>query len=342
MSKKKSSVVLKNNFQDYKDLNKIFLDFEKKIANLKSKTFLVAVSGGPDSLGLSALTKALNIKYKLKFHYVLINHNIRKNSSEEANKVKKILKKNKINLKILINKKSITKNIQNSARMVRYKLLTEFCRKKNIRVILTAHNLEDQVETFFIRLSRGSGLTGLSSMQDLTKIDDKVKLYRPLLDIEKKYLVKITKIIFKEYIKDPSNKDTNYLRTKIRALKKPLNQSGISYEQIIKSIKNLNSSKKTLDDHFKHIVKNTIKKYKNKSVIDLNSFRNLRNDVKIRILNTSIKHINFRYYNLRSKKVVNLINNIKKVSFKRSTLGGCLITRKDDILIINKEKKREF
>ena len=154
--------------------------------------------------------------------------------------------------------------------------------------------------------------------------------------------MKITKIIFKEYIKDPYNKDTNYLRTKIRALKKPLNQSGISYEQIIKSIKNLNSSKKTLDDHFKHIVKNTIKKYKNKSVIDLNSFRNLRNDVKIRILNTSIKHINFRYYNLRSKKVVNLINNIKKVSFKRSTLGGCLITRKDDILIINKEKKREF
>ena len=43
--------------------------------------------------------------------------------------------------------------------------------KKKIKTILTAHNLEDQVETFFIRLSRGSGLTGLSAMKPLTKLN---------------------------------------------------------------------------------------------------------------------------------------------------------------------------
>ena len=62
-------------------------------------------------------------------------------------------------------------------------------KKKKINMIMTAHNLEDQVETFFIRLSRGSGLTGLSAMKPLTNLNQNVKLYRPLLDIKKKFLV---------------------------------------------------------------------------------------------------------------------------------------------------------
>ena len=65
----------------------------------------MAVSGGPDSLALAALTKAYSYQKKLKFYYILIDHKIRKNSHLEALRVKKLLKKQKINLKILINKK---------------------------------------------------------------------------------------------------------------------------------------------------------------------------------------------------------------------------------------------
>ena len=49
-----------------------------------------------------------------------------------------------------------------------------FVKKKKIKTILTAHNLEDQVETFFIRLSRGSGLQGLSSMKQINKINNNI------------------------------------------------------------------------------------------------------------------------------------------------------------------------
>ena len=118
---------------------------------------------------------------------LLIDHNIRKNSKKEAKKVKKLLKNNKINLKIISNKKKIVKNIQAEARNTRYEILKNYCKKKNIKVMLTAHNLEDQVETFLIRLSRGSGLKGLSAMKPLTKITSKVDLYRPLLDIKKNF-----------------------------------------------------------------------------------------------------------------------------------------------------------
>ena len=55
---KNSNVILKNKFEDFKNLSEIFLKFEKKINKLKSRKFLVAVSGGPDSLALTALTMA--------------------------------------------------------------------------------------------------------------------------------------------------------------------------------------------------------------------------------------------------------------------------------------------
>ena len=117
---------------------------------IEKKSFLVGISGGPDSLALAAITKTISLDKKFKFYYALVNHNIRKNSKQEAQKVKKLLKKFDINLNILTNKSKINKNIQSQARQIRYKLLEDFCHKNGINTVLTAHNLEDQVETFLL------------------------------------------------------------------------------------------------------------------------------------------------------------------------------------------------
>ena len=132
------------------------------------------------------MSKAYSFAKTTKFDYVLVDHNIRKNSSQEALKVKKLLKKNNVNLNIILNTKKIYKNIQGEARNLRYQKLAEYCKRKKINTLLTAHNLEDQVETFFIRLSRGSGLRGLSGMIPLSKIYNKINLFRPLLDTKKR------------------------------------------------------------------------------------------------------------------------------------------------------------
>ena len=338
MSKKNSSVNLNNSFKLSKDLASVFFHFKKKVDSLNKKNYLVAVSGGPDSLALVALTKIYANDSKSKFYYVLIDHNIRKDSNKEAKKVKTLLKKKNIILKIFQNKKKIFKNIQAEARSIRYKTLTNYCKKSKIKTILTAHNLEDQVETFFIRLSRGSGLKGLSAMKPLSKIENGVSLYRPLLDIKKKLLVKITKKVFGKYIKDPSNKNVKFLRTKIRNLKKPLEKSGIKYEQIFRSIQNLSFSKETLDTFFKDIFKELIKKRKKELFINFKKYSAVNNDTKIALINESVKIIKKNYYDLRSKKVENLIKNINKKDFKKSTLGGCIFYRKDENLCIKIEK----
>ena len=338
MSKKNSSVNLKNGFKNFKDLSNIFLKFKNRLNHLNKKSYIIAVSGGPDSLALVALTKAYNYEKKSKFYYVLINHNIRKNSAQEAKQVKNLLKKHQINLNIFSNKKKITRNIQGQARNIRYEMLLKFCKIKKTKTIFTAHNLEDQVETFFIRLSRGSGLNGLSAMKSLSKLNRSVKLYRPLLDIKKKFLIKISKITFGKYFKDPSNADQKYLRTKIRNLKKPLETSGIEYDQIIKSINNLASSKATLDEYFNRTFKETIKKSRKDILIDLKKFEKLNQEIKIGVLNESIRRLKKNYYNPRSKKVENLIKNLKNKKFKKSTLGGCLFIKKEDQLCLKLEK----
>ena len=239
---------------------------------------------------------------------------------------------------VFVNKKKIIRNIQAEARNTRYEILLNFCKKNNISTLLTAHNLEDQVETFFIRLSRGSGLKGLSGMKQLSKIDKRVSLYRPFLDVKKKFLIKISKNIFGKYFKDPSNKNFKFLRTKVRNLKKPLEKSGIKYEQIFKSIQNLSFSKVTLERYLNKVFKDLIKKKNLEILINLKKYNNLNYDTKIALINEAVKQIKKNYYDLRSKKVQNLINNIKKINFKKSTLGGCVFFKKGDNLCLKVEK----
>jgi len=210
--------------------------------------------------------------------------------------------------------------------------------KKGVKILLTAHNLEDQVETFFMRLSRGSGLRGLSAMKPLNKINSQVSLFRPLLATKKKFLVKISKNTFGKYFKDPSNKNEKYLRTRVRNLKKPLENSGIKYDQIFKSIQNLSLSKKTLEEYLNKIFKELIKKKNKVIAINLNKYKALSKDTKMALINESIKMLKKNYYDLRSKKVDNLIKRLEKPEFKKTTLGGCIFFKKGENLCLKVEK----
>ena len=71
--------------------------------------------------------------------------------------------------------------------------------------------MDDQIENFLIRLTRGSGLTGLSSMAESVNYSNKLKIIRPLLNIKKADLEYITIKYFKNYIKDPSNENEKFL-----------------------------------------------------------------------------------------------------------------------------------
>ena len=338
MSKKNTNVLnLKSEFNKNKRILDTYSTFKNNIIQLRNKSLLIAVSGGGDSLALCALIKYFQQENKNKIFFVLIDHKIRKNSKEEALAVKKLLKKNKISLKILNNKEKIKNNFQSKAREIRYNLLIKFCKKNNIKHILTAHHSDDQVETFLIRLSRGSGVQGLSAMKITSKLDKKIFLIRPLLDIKKKDLLYISKKIFGKIFNDPSNKNTKYLRTRVRNLKKALEKSGIHHNQIIKSIKNLASTTETLNNYIDRVYKINVKTKKNLTLINFKNISFETLEIQIKILSEAIKIFSKSYYPPRSKKVINIINRLNLHKQKKFTLSGCVIKKLGNYLSIAKE-----
>ncbi len=209
----------------------IYKKFEKNL-NIKDD-LIVAVSGGPDSLALSFLTKIYSIKNKLNITYLIVNHNLRKNSTLEAKYVQKKLKKFSMNLIILpwYGKKP-KKNIQSIARDKRYQLLAKEATRLKIKNILLGHHLDDLYENFFIRILRGSGLHGLISLDKKTQ-NNKINLIRPLLSFDKKDLIYICKNIFGSFVSDPSNVNEKFKRVKIRNLLSQLQSEGLDKNKFL-------------------------------------------------------------------------------------------------------------
>ena len=96
------------------------------------------------------------------------------------------------------------------------------------------------------------------------------------------------------------------MRTRIRSLKQIIEKSGIEYEQIFKSIKNLASSRDTLDLYLSKIYKESVYKEKNKIIINLYNFNNFNQEIKLKVLNHAIIKLTKAYYAPRSKKTLNL------------------------------------
>ena len=277
------------------------------------------------------------MKKKTSVYFVLVDHGIREKSDKEAILVKKLLKRRKIFLNVIKIKTKLKKNIQAQARIERYKILVQFCKKKNIQYILTGHHSDDQIETFLIRLSRGSGVQGLSSMSEIRKIDKKISLFRPLLNFKKKDLVYIAKKNFGKIIRDPTNRDKKYLRTKIRLLKSEMEKSGIKHEQIIRSINNIASTKDTLNSYLEKVKQTCVETKKKQTVINIKNLFLESDEIKLKVLGNEIKTFSKSYYPPRSKKVMNLINEIEFKKRSKFTLGGCLLKKAGNFLIITKE-----
>jgi tRNA(Ile)-lysidine synthase len=342
MSKKDSSVLQLKNLSSNNKTSLIYSNFRSQLnTSIKKNTFLVAVSGGPDSLALSALSYTYLLEKKTKVFFVLVDHGIRANSSKEAQDVKNLLREKGINLKILKNKKKINKNIQSHAREIRYKLLLNFCKKNKIKFIMTGHHRDDQIETFLIRLSRGSGIQGLSSMSKVSSLSSSTKLFRPLLDEKKKNLIFLAKYYFGKIFKDPSNANQKYLRTKVRNLIKQFEKSGIKHDRIINSINNLASTRDTLNIYIKKIERNCVIKKNNTININLNFFLLENNEIQLKIFSNCIKIISKNYYPPRAKKVLNLLNRIESNKSLKATLGGCIINRHKKNLVISKEELKK-
>jgi len=332
---KKTHKFLLDKLKDSRTLQ-IYKKFE---SNLSIKdNFIIAVSGGPDSLALSFFAKIYSIKKSIDVKYFIVDHKLRKNSTSEARSVQKKLKNFSIRLNILTWKGTKPKkNIQSIARDKRYKLLIDAAKKHRIQNILLGHHLDDLFENFFIRILRGSGLKGLISLDKETH-KNQINLIRPLIKIDKKDLIYISNYIFGSYIKDPSNEDDSFKRVKVRNFLKQLSLEGFDRKKFLLTIKNLKFANENIEFYTKKNLQEnvTILSQKNNIVLKDNFFFQ-SNEVVFRSLTEVIKIVGKKYYAVRGKKIDKVIDLINTKSSFKVTLGGCIIKKVNETVILSKE-----
>ena len=319
-----------------KKINRIYKKFEKSL-NI-DKNFVVAVSGGSDSLALCFFSKIYSIKKGLKCKFYIVDHKLRPESTKEASNVKKILKRFSIKADILTWKeKKPFSNIQSAARKKRFQLLFTKSDKFNINDILLGHHQDDLIENFFIRVMRGSGLKGLISLSKRTKILDK-NIHRPLLDQKKEDLQFVANYVFNFYVSDPSNENEKFKRIRVRKMISQIKKEGFDKKKMMMTMQNLKYSNDAISFYYNlNLEKNTFFSAKKNFYLLNDQFFYQPHEIIFRGLSDIIKIIGKKFNFVRGRKLDHVINEIRKDKFYRGTLGGCKIKRVNQTVIISKE-----
>lgn len=193
-----------------KTIEQLFL---AEINPYKECNFVLAISGGVDSMVLANLFLINNLNFSIAH----CNFQLRgKESDDDELFIKKWCSEKDIKL---YNKKFSTEDycknnkltIQMGARELRYEWFRELIDKEKHDFIVTAHHIDDQLETFIINSIRGTGIDGLVGIPD--KIN---KIIRPLLMTSKDQIIEYSKVNKINYREDSSNDKEDYLRNKIR------------------------------------------------------------------------------------------------------------------------------
>ena len=175
-------------------------------------TVLVAVSGGADSLALAAALVPESKSALINLVGVTIDHQLQKNSSEQATKVFAQLSELGISqIEIVKVDVEMVDGLEASARRARYAALDAVAEKLNANLIFLGHTLNDQAESVLLGLARGSGARSLSGMARYTG-----KYCRPLLEITRsETLAACTENNLTPWI-DPHNSDSQFARVRVR------------------------------------------------------------------------------------------------------------------------------
>lgn len=192
--------------------------FEKQLRRLidapENQTYLLAVSGGADSMVLAYLFNELRDS-GYKFQVAHINYKLRGEDSDLDQKVvEDFCRKNNIKFhsyEVSEKDKKPENSIQLWARELRYRFFREIQKKENLKFLATAHHLNDQLETFIMNLSKASGINGLSGIPANAN-----NIVRPLLNVSKDEIYAFAKENNIDFREDLSNKKNDYLRNKIR------------------------------------------------------------------------------------------------------------------------------
>jgi tRNA(Ile)-lysidine synthase len=185
----------------------------------------VGCSGGPDSLALTLLAADA---FPGRVHALIVDHGLRAGSAVEAGQTQAWLTAQNIPSDILVRTgEKPMSGIQAAARAARYRLLGAGCDRLGTGILLLAHHLDDQAETFLMAIGRGAGVNGLAGMA-ACRNEGEINIVRPLLAIPKARLIATLEARGQAWIDDPGNANRRFDRVRLRQQMAALADAGVT------------------------------------------------------------------------------------------------------------------
>ena len=295
----------------------------------------LAVSGGSDSLAMLYICNDWALEKKVKLHCVTVDHKLRTESLKEAELVADHCNGLGIHHEVVEWKhdKELTGNLSDLARSARYKLIDKW--RKNLRFVLVGHTQNDQIETFFMNLKRGSGIEGLKGMPTSLKRPEGYFIIRPLIHTSRESLQQFLLEKNINWVSDPTNCNEDFERVSQRKTWETLKLKGFSESRIELSAKHMRRA----HDALKHMLPILFKQIGKQELTDLcwdyNAFIALHEEFKLRLISAAVMWNGNSHYRPRFRAVLDILKNIQEK--KTRVLGGTLFYHHADKIRITTE-----
>ena len=276
------------------------------IRNKKIKSILVAISGGQDSILLIKILNSIqiNINSKYRISYIYIDHQWKKNSYQQ---IQHLVNYITIKKNIIIYQIHKTARSETECREQRYNLIYKYANINKYDLIVTGHNSDDKVETFFQNINRKSSTEGFSSPVIVNRINSKIFLLRPLLGTSKDNIYALCKKLNLPIWSDSTNYIYKINRNRLRYELIPYIR--IFFNQKIEN--NLFNSTKNYYYENEYIKQNATKMYlhyRNKDKIAISCHNLIKQHIILQIKTLQIFYQYSLQNNISNKIIMKIIH----------------------------------
>lgn len=257
---------------------------------------VVGVSGGPDSVALLHILWRLSEGYALKVHVAHLNHRMRAEAEQDARFVEELAAQFSLPCTVeAINvreRRERGESLEEAARRLRYEFLERLATRLGARRVAVGHTADDQAETVFMHLVRGSGTTGLRAMAPSRPLGS-VTLIRPLLTAWREEVITYLREQGISWREDASNRDLRFLRNRIRHRILPWLEGEIPglRKALVRVAEILREEDAVLEFLARESYGELSTTEKERVLLDVRGFRNLHPAIQRRVLRLAISTV---------------------------------------------------
>ena len=295
----------------------------------------VAASGGSDSMALLHVLAGCAPDHGVALEAATVDHGLRAGSDDDATFVKNTCEDLDIHHETLRwTDWDGRGNLQAEARAARYRLLAEWAARRRLDRVALGHTMDDQAETFLMRLAREAGVDGLAAMKAVFSRDG-ATFWRPALSLGRGELQAFLKRQGQAWRDDPSNADEGFDRVKARKALAVLDEIGIDRGTIWGVALNLSAASDALKRTTVEAAQRIAKVEAGDVVFDRRALLIAPHEILRRLLVSGLVWVSGTDYPPRRDALFDLERAV--VGKQNHTLHGCLVTAGDDFVRVSRE-----